>query len=225
MESRSLTVQTRLAAPHQATSPFQPDGSWILDIRRGGKLIFGPSARLDRLVGRDFTLDLWLNPRDLADQPVLRVGEVRLLIRGGRFVARGPGVSVVGRNAAAGAWQHVALEVGRNDLVLYVDGEPFTAVSTASSIISTGGGHSAVLGGRHKSSDAPFVGKVDDLRLRAGPVYREGFTPSRQPMDASSAPLAFSFRARDRGATLLHNEGWLARAARLEGRAAVRRGW
>ena len=152
---------------------------------------------------------------------MLRVGELSVLIQGGRFIVAAPGVVVTGSNALSRTWQHLAVEVGRNDLSLYVDGVRFAGNSSEASLVGTESGVPFVVGGGEQLAGGSFVGLVDSLRLQAGQVYRGAFTPSRGQLAVSNALVAFTFRATDRGETRLRNEGWLPLQASLQGNARV----
>lgn len=132
-----------------------------------------------------------------------------------------PELAVTGGNVLAGTWQHLAMEIGRDDLSLYVDGARYSGRSKAWSLVGTGTGVVFVVGGVEGMTATPFIGLVDNLRLRTGRIYQGNFTPSRQMVKAGKSALAFSFRAEDVGATRLKNEGWLPLQASLQDSARV----
>jgi hypothetical protein len=197
---------------------FAPKNGKALWIREEGQLRVVRSTRIDAALGKAFTVDLWVHPEDLADQPVLRMGDLKIGIVSGRFVAVSGKTSVVGSNAQAGAWQHLALEAKANDISLYVDGARFAAKAATGNIVGIRRGVEVLVGGKLNTGHE-YLGMVDNLRLRRGEAYRGAFVPVPTFPNPASAVLAFSF-AEVAGA-LLRSEGKFALVAQLQGRASV----
>jgi hypothetical protein len=200
---------------------FELTGATVLAIHEGGSLLVDRSTSLDAVLSRDFTVDLWVTPRDQVDQRVLQIGRLSVLIRGGRFVASAPGLAVTGSNVRSGAWQHLALEVSRDALSFYIDGVRFSGQATDGHLVGGDPGLPFMVGGEEGMTATPFIGLVDTLRLRTGQLYRGMFTPTRHPVTIVSAPVAFTFRRGDQGVTRLSNEGSLQLQASVLGRAQV----
>jgi biopolymer transport protein ExbB len=72
------------------------------------------------------TVSMWVKPSDAGDATLMRQTEggsaLVLLVRGGKLVAQGPGISTPPSGAwTAGTWQHVAVVV-KDGLTLYLNG-------------------------------------------------------------------------------------------------------
>ncbi len=211
-------------APGQSQGrDFDNRNTWLASIRRGGHFEVARSARVSAALRHRFTVDLWVNPADLADQPVLRLGKLSISLTGGRFVATARGLALDGTNALPGVWHHVALEVDGNDLALYVDGVRFLGRSATSTPVGKGAAPMVAVGGRVGNMDW-FVGQVDNLRIGTGLRYGSAFIPDRRLMVDGSTVMAFSFDRRLAGDGLVRGVTSPPSLAMLNGDIRLQRG-
>jgi hypothetical protein len=170
-----------------------PPSKQVLQVQKGGKLIVKQDEQLAQGISGDTTLELWVWIKTMADQPLVRMGNVTVVVRDRRVRVELVGGDVESDPVVSGEWYHVAVVAEADQLRLYVNGHMSGSMGAPTEW--TLDDETITFGGQAKNKElGAFSGKLDNIRLTNQALYHdEDFTPSQQLVALDNMAFAYDF--------------------------------
>jgi Concanavalin A-like lectin/glucanases superfamily len=174
-----------------------PPSKQVLQVNKGGKLVVKRDEQLAQSISGDTTLELWVWIETMADQPLVRMGNISLQIHDRRVRAQLDGAALESAVVTSREWYHLTLVTEADQLRLYVNGQMSGSVQAPTQWELDD--ETITFGGRQKVTGA-FSGKLDNIRLTSQALYHGAdFSPSQQLVALDNMALAYDFDQQHEG--------------------------